>query len=464
MLPVVALIGRPNVGKSTLFNLLTRSRDAVTADLPGVTRDRHYGVCHGNERDFIVVDTGGLAGTGDTLTQHTERQVAQAVAEADLVVLLVDARDGLLPRDEDILKDLRRQGRSLLLVVNKVDGVDDNVAMAEFAALGLVDVLPVSATHNRGVRALLETLVPRLPPDTEPADDIDTGIRVAIVGRPNAGKSTLVNRLLGEDRVVVADEAGTTRDAIDVPLERDGRRYTLIDTAGIRRRARIEEDVEKVSVVKAMQSIAAARVALVLIDARENVAEQDLKLIGKVLEEGRALVVAVNKWDDLSTYQREQCQRELDRRLTFVRWARCIHISALHGSGVGAVMDAVAAAHDAAEREMTSASLTRTLEQACAQHQPPMVRGHTPKLRYAHPGGKHPPTVVIHGNRTGHIGAAYRRYLENVVRKQYRLQGTPVRIELRDGDNPWAGKRNELTERQRRKRQRLMRHSKKRRR
>ncbi|HEX7338706.1 MAG TPA: ribosome biogenesis GTPase Der [Rhodanobacteraceae bacterium] len=465
MLPVVALVGRPNVGKSTLFNVLTRSRDALVIDLPGVTRDRHYGVCHLDERAFMVVDTGGLADDEVGLDALTAQQVRLAIEEADVVVLLVDARAGLMPRDADIIKDLRRTGKPVLLAVNKTDGLDETVALADFAATGFAGALPLSAAHNRGTQALVDALLPLLPDDADVAVDesVDLGVRVAIVGRPNAGKSTLINRLLGEDRLVVSDVAGTTRDPIHVPLERDGHRYTLIDTAGVRRRARVDGAVEKISVIKTMQSMAAAQVAVVMIDARENLAEQDLTLIGHALKEGRALVIAVNKWDDMSAYDREQCQKALDRRLDFVPWAKRVFISALHGSGLRELMHAIVRAHASATCDMTSSQLTRTLEQAYASYQPPLVRGHTPKLRYAHPGGHNPPTIVIHGSRTKHIAPAYRRYLENVYRKRYRLEGTPVRIEFRDSDNPFAGRKNELTESQKRKRQRMLKHVKKRR-
>lgn len=464
MLPVVALVGRPNVGKSTLFNILTRSRDALVVDLPGVTRDRHYGTCHLDAAPFAVIDTGGLTDDEQGLDALTARQVRLAMDEADVVVLMVDARDGLLPRDHDILDGLRRSGKPMLLAVNKTDGLDEAVALSEFSALGVADVLALSAAHNRGTQGLLEALRPLLPEDTTPdADaDADAGIRVAIVGRPNAGKSTLVNRLLGEDRVVVSEVAGTTRDSIRVPLLRDGTRYTLIDTAGVRRRARVDEQVEKISIIKTLQSIAQAQVAVVMIDARENLADQDLTLIGHVLEEGKALVIAVNKWDDMPAYDREQCRRMLDRRLGFVDWAKPVFLSALHGSGLRELMRAIDHAHAAAMREMTSSQLTRTLEKAYASYQPPLVRGHAPKLRYAHPGGHNPPTIVIHGTRTKHIAPAYRRYLENTFRKRYRLQGTPVRIEFRDSDNPYAGRRNELTDSQKRKRKRMIRNAKRR--
>ncbi|NII10943.1 ribosome biogenesis GTPase Der [Oleiagrimonas sp. C23AA] len=463
MLPVVALVGRPNVGKSTLFNALTRSRDALVADLPGVTRDRHYGICRLADRPFVLVDTGGLSGDEDGIDALTAQQVRLAIEEASVLVMVVDARDGLLAHDHSILDELRRTGKPLLVVVNKTDGVDIDGALAEFAAFGIEHTLPLAAAHNRGTEHLLETIVPLLPEaEEEVIDEDDDSIRVAILGRPNAGKSTLVNRLLGEDRLIVSDLAGTTRDAISVKLERDGRRYTLIDTAGVRRRARIEEAVEKFSVIKTLQAISAAQVCVVLVDARENLSDQDLTLIGHVLEQGRALVIAANKWDGMEPYDREQCQRALERRLEFVGWARRVFISAKHGSGLRELMQAVGRAHASANKRMTSSDLTRTLEKAYESYQPPLVRGHAPKLRYAHPGGVNPPTVVIHGSRTKHIADAYRRYLENTFRRRYKLEGTPIRIEFRDGENPYAGRKNELTESQQRKRQRMIRNAKRR--
>ena len=464
MLPVIALVGRPNVGKSTLFNALTRSRDALVADMPGVTRDRHYGVCRTGERPFVVVDTGGLSGVEDGIDALTAQQVRLAIDEAQVLVFVVDARDGLLPQDRYIVDELRRSGKPIIVGVNKTDGLDEENALAEFAGFGIAITLPLSAAHNRGTEDLIAAALPLLPEDVheELAPD-DAGIRVAIVGRPNAGKSTLINRLLGEDRLIVSDVAGTTRDPIRVPLERDGKRYTLIDTAGVRRKARVEEGVEKFSVIKTLQSMAAAQVVVVMIDARENLADQDLTLIGHAIDEGRALVIAVNKWDGMDTYQREQCQRALERRLVFVNWAKQVFISALHGSGLRELMRAIVRAHSSATRELGSSDLTRTLERAYESYQPPLVRGHAPKLRFAHPGGSNPPTIVIHGSRTKHIAPAYRRYLENFFRQRYKLEGTPIRIDFRDGDNPFAGKKNVLTEGQQRKRQRMIREMKRRR-
>lgn len=464
MLPVIALVGRPNVGKSTLFNALTRSRDALVADMPGVTRDRHYGVCRTGERPFVVVDTGGLSGVDEGLDALTAQQVRLAIEEAQVLVFVVDARDGLLPQDRSILDELRRSGKPIIVGVNKTDGLDLHNALAEFVVFGISQTLPLSAAHNRGTEELIAAVLPLLPEDAheELGPERDQGIRVAIVGRPNAGKSTLINRLLGEDRLIVSDVAGTTRDPIRVPLERDGKRYTLIDTAGVRRKARVEEAVEKFSVIKTLQSMAAAQVVVVMIDARENLSDQDLTLIGHVLDEGRALVIAINKWDGMDTYQREQCQRALERRLVFVDWAKQVFISALHGSGLRELMRAIVRAHTAATRELGSSDLTRTLERAYESYQPPLVRGHAPKLRFAHPGGNNPPTIVIHGSRTKHIAPAYRRYLENFFRQRYKLEGTPIRIDFRDGENPYAGKKNVLTEAQQRKRQRMIREMKRR--
>nr|WP_255682947.1 ribosome biogenesis GTPase Der [Dyella sp. 2HG41-7] len=463
-MPVIALVGRPNVGKSTLFNALTRSRDALVADMPGVTRDRHYGICRIGARPFVVVDTGGLSGVEEGLDALTAQQVRLAISEAQALVFVVDARDGLLPQDRSILAELRRSGKPIIAAINKTDGLEVQDALAEFSSFGIAQTLPLSAAHNRGTEELIGSVLSLLPEDVheELAPDDNDSIRVAIVGRPNAGKSTLINRLLGEDRLIVSDVAGTTRDPIRVPLERDGKRYTLIDTAGVRRRARVEEAVEKFSVIKTLQSVAAAQVVVVMIDARENLADQDLTLIGHVLDEGKALVIAVNKWDDMDPYQREQCQRALERRLGFVEWAKQVFISALHGSGLRELMRAIVRAHVSATRELTTSDLTRTLERAYEGYQPPLVRGHAPKLRFAHPGGSNPPTVIIHGSRTKHIAPAYRRYLENFFRQRYKLEGTPIRIDFRDTENPFAGKKNVLTEGQQRKRQRMIREMKRR--
>ena len=460
MLPVVALVGRPNVGKSTIFNVLTRSRDALVHDQPGVTRDRHYGYCRQSTKPFVVVDTGGIADTDEGLAGLTTRQVETAIGEADVVVFVVDARQGLLPSDEAILARLRRTSRPLLLAVNKVDGLDELGAVAEFARFGFAKSLPLAASHGRGMPQLYAALDALLP-EAEPEPDAEhEGMRVAIVGRPNVGKSTLVNRLIGEDRLIVSDVAGTTRDSIRVPMERDGKRYTLIDTAGVRRRSKVEDVIEKFSVIKTLQSIEAANVVVMLLDANEGVTDQDSGLIGHVLDAGRALVIAVNKWDGLKTYDRDQCRKSLERKLEFVAWAPRVTISALHGSGIGELMKAVNRAYSAANRKLTSSELTKSLEVAIEAYQPPLVRGHAPKLRYAHPGGSNPPTIIMHGSRTAHLADSYRRYLENYFRKRFKLDGTPVRIIFRDGENPYADKKNVLTEGQKRSRQRVIRNAK----
>jgi len=463
MLPLVALVGRPNVGKSTLFNALTQSRDALVADLPGLTRDRHYGICRLLEQPFLVVDTGGLGGDDEGLAGLTARQAEAAIDEAAIVVLVVDAREGAVAQDETVLAFIRRRGKQVLLAVNKTDGLDETEALAEFAHFGVQPALPLAASHRRGIDDLLETLEPLLPPDEDAAaaqDDPDR-IRLAIVGRPNVGKSTLVNRLLGEERMIASEIAGTTRDSISVDLERDGRRYRLIDTAGIRRRARVEEMVEKISVIKALQSIAASQVVVVMLDGSEGVTDQDSTVLGHVLEAGRALVVAVNKWDGLDTYQRDQIRKELDRKLSFVAYAETVFISAKHGSGLRELLRAVHRAFASATRSFSTSEVTRALEMAYTAHQPPVVRGRTAKLRFAHPGGSNPPTFIIHGNRIATLPVHYKRYLENFFRERFKLVGTPLRMEFREGENPYKDKHNVLTERQTRKKQRLMRHVRK---
>ncbi|MEE4298763.1 MAG: ribosome biogenesis GTPase Der [Pseudomonadales bacterium] len=460
---VIALVGRPNVGKSTLFNRLTRSRDALVADFPGLTRDRQYGLARLEDGPCIVIDTGGLSGEEAGIDEAMAKQTLQAVEEADLVVFMVDARSGLSAGDTLIADRLRRMGRDALLVLNKVDGVGDDAALAEFAELGFPDTFPVSAAHGRGMRGLLAAIAERLPGEAEDADAaMIRGIAIGVVGRPNVGKSTLVNRMLGEDRVVVYDEAGTTRDSIYIPYDRDGEPFTLIDTAGVRRRGRIGEAVEKFSVVKTLEAIDRASVVVLVVDAREGLVEQDLHLLGTVLEHGRAIVLAVNKWDGLAPDVRDRVRRELDRKLDFAPWMRVHFISALHGSGVGGLYDAVREADAAASVDLPTPKLTAALETAVREHSPPLRHGRRIKLRYAHQGGSRPPVIVVHGTQTEHLPAAYRRFLENRFRQVFGLVGTPIRVELKSGANPYAGRRNKLTPRQEKKRKRLMRHVKKR--
>jgi GTP-binding protein len=465
MLPLVALVGRPNVGKSTLFNVLTRTRDALVHDEPGVTRDRHYGVCRiDGARPFVVVDTGGIAGEDEGLAGATAKQARAAAEEADLVLFVVDAREGATALDDDILQWLRRSGRPAILVVNKIDGVDPQAALAEFARYGIADVFTVSSAHRQGIGPLAEAVQARLPErgSAQAPDDDPERIRVAFVGRPNVGKSTLVNRILGEERMIASEVPGTTRDSISVDIERDGRKYRLIDTAGLRRRSRVEEAVEKFSAVKTLQAIEQCQVAVVLIDASEGVTEQDASVLGAVLDAGRALVVAVNKWDGLSAYQREQTGAMLSRRLSFVPWAEVVRISALHGSGLRELFRAIHRAHASATRQFSTSEVTRALEAAIQASPPPAVRGHAPKLRYAHPGGENPPTIVVHGNRLRALPESYHRYLENFFRKRFRLVGTPVHFVFKEGDNPFKDRKNELTERQIKRRRRLMRFVKRR--
>lgn len=462
MLPSVALVGRPNVGKSTLFNALTRSRDALVHDQPGVTRDRHYGFCRLDpERPFVLVDTGGIAGQEEGLAGATARQARAAAEEADLVLFVVDGREGPSSLDDEILAWLRRSDRSSVLVVNKIDGVDTQAALAEFARYGISEVLLVSSAHRRGLDELLDAVLARLPrPEAEELPEDPERVRVAFIGRPNVGKSTLVNRLLGEERMIASDVPGTTRDAIAVDLDRDGRKYRLVDTAGLRRRGKVEEAVEKFSAIKTLQAIEQCQVAVLLLDASEGVTDQDASILGEVLDAGRALVVAVNKWDGLSTYQREQVEGALVRRLVFAEWAERVFISALHGSGLRELFAAIRRAHASATRSFSTAEVTKALETAYASFPPPVVRGHVAKLRYAHPGGENPPTFIVHGTRLRTLPDSYKRYLENFFRKRFKLVGTPVRFEFREGSNPYEGKKNEPTQRQIQRKRRLLRHVK----
>lgn len=464
MLPLVALVGRPNVGKSTIFNALTRTRDALVHDQPGVTRDRHYGVCRLDaERPFAVVDTGGLSGEEIGLAGATAKQARAGVEEADLVVFVVDAREGLAALDREIIGWLRKTGKPLVLAVNKTDGLVESDCMAEFAKFGIADALPLAASHQRGVPDLVELVQSRLPADRDLSvlEDDPKRIRVAFVGRPNVGKSTLVNRMLGEERMIASDVPGTTRDSIAVDLERDGKLYRLIDTAGLRRRGKVEEAVEKFSAFKTLASIEHCQVAVVLVDGTEGITDQDATVLGHVLEAGRGLVVAVNKWDGLSTYEREQNRVLLERKLAFAPWAERITISALHGSGLRELFKAVHRAHASVTKAFGTSEINRALEVAYESNPPPTVRGHAPKMRYGHSGGNTPPTFIVHGSRLKGLPESYRRYLENFFRKRFKLIGTPVRFEFREGDNPYEGKKNALTERQVAKRRRLMRFSKK---
>jgi len=437
MLPVIALVGRPNVGKSTLFNVLTGTRDAIVADVPGLTRDRQYGFGRVGPVPYVVIDTGGLIEKATGLEAQMRAQTERAVAEADRLIFVTDARAGLSPEDHFVARELRRSGKPVSLALNKAEGLDADIAGADFHALGLGEPYAVSASHSQGCESLMEHVLEGFTPQL--ADTAESGaIRIAIIGRPNVGKSTLVNRLLGEERVIASEQPGTTRDSILVPFERDGRQFLLIDTAGVRRRARVEDVVERASVAKTLQAIDEAHVVILVLDAHDTVAEQDASVLGLALERGRALIIAVNKWDGIPAEQRAEIQRQLSLKLDFVPFAPLFFISARHGTGVGELMQSTVRAYEAAMRTLPTKELTRTLEHALSMHQPPLVRGRRIKLRYAHQGGRNPPRIVIHGNQTDSVPEAYTRYLANLFRKTYDLFATPVVIEYRTDANPYA--------------------------
>lgn len=441
MKPTLVLVGRPNVGKSTLFNRLTRTRDALVADKPGLTRDRHYGIGRVGTRDYIVVDTAGFDPVAKSGIMHEMAlQAEQAIAEADVLLFLVDGRGGLTPHDEEIATRLRRSGRPVHLVVNKAEGMNRGLVGAEFHALGLGEPVPISAAHGDGVRELIECVLTPFAPDDEPDEVEDRAPSIAIVGRPNVGKSTLVNTLLGEDRVIAFDLPGTTRDAIAIPFERGGRRYTLIDTAGLRRRGKVFEAVEKFSVIKTLQAIEKANVVVLVLDASQDISDQDAHIAGFIVDAGRALVVAVNKWDAVDSYRRELVKQDIARKLGFLAFARTHFISALTGSGAAAVMKSVDAAYAAATSNLSTPRLTRTLQAAVAKQAPPRHGVFRPKLRYAHQGGSNPPVVVIHGAALDHVPASYVRFLERTFMEAFKLQGTPLRIQFKTAHNPYAGK------------------------
>lgn len=443
MKPVIALVGRPNVGKSTLFNRLTGTRDAIVADFAGLTRDRHYGNGRIGRREFIVIDTGGFepdAGEG-SIFREMARQTRQAVAESDAVVFVVDARAGMSAQDHDIANYLRRLGKPCLLVANKAEGMTQGAQFVEFFELGLGEVVPVSAAHGQGVRSMIEAAlerIPGLPPEDEEAPEAETGvIRLAVAGRPNVGKSTLINAWLGEERLVAFDMPGTTRDAIRVPFERGGQKFELIDTAGLRRKGKVFEAIEKFSVVKTLQAIESAHVVLLLLDATQGVTDQDAHIAGYILESGRAVVLAINKWDAVDAYQREQIERQIETRLVFLKFASMHLISAKKRQGLAPVWKSIAQAHASAMRKMPTPVLTRLLAEAVAFQAPPRSGGGRPKMRYAHQGGMNPPVIVVHGNALDRVPDAYTRFLEGRFRKAFDLVGTPMRIEYRTADNPF---------------------------
>lgn len=444
MKPVIALVGRPNVGKSTMFNQMTRTRAALVADYAGLTRDRQYGSAEHEGRDFIVIDTGGLTGERGGIEALMQDQAWAAIEEADCVVFLVDARAGLTVADQEIAEKLRRSSKPIQLVVNKVDGVDESLVQAEFARMGLGEPVFTTASHGRGISTLWDAVLVKLADklavmDEEPAYDEKT-IRVALIGRPNVGKSTLTNRLLGEERVLAFDQPGTTRDSIYIPFEQNGKSYTLIDTAGVRRRARVNEMIEKFSIVKTLQAIEAANVVILVCDAHEGISEQDQHLLGFIHDRGRALVIAINKWDNMTDYARAEVKRQIDLKLDFINYAEMHFISALHGTGVGHLFESVDKAYLAAMRDISTNVLTRSLEAAVFAHQPPLVHGRRIKLRYAHQGGSNPPIIVIHGKQTDRLPGNYSRYLEGWFRREFQLMGTPIRLEFRTDSNPYEGK------------------------
>ncbi len=461
MRPVIAIMGRHNVGKSTLFNRLTRSRDALVADAPGLTRDRIYGAASHRGRAYLAVDTGGLSDDPCGLGGLVTEQALRAAQEADLVLFVVDAREGLTGRDQSIAIRLRSLGRPIQVVVNKAEAIEDDSAIAEFHSLGLGQPVAVSSAHGQGMDTLLDLAFEALPRMETSADEDGPhlpGVKIAVVGRPNAGKSTLVNRILGEKRVLVYDQPGTTRDSVFVPFRRHQKDYVLIDTAGIRRRARVSEAIEQFSVIKTLRAIERAHVVVLVIDATESVTGQDAALLGMIAESGRGLVIAINKWDGLGPDRRAHVQKEADRRLRFLDYAAIHTISARHGSGVGNLFASIDLAYASAFIDVPPATLTRIVEQAVALNPPPLIQGRRIKLRYAHLGGHNPPRVLIHGNRGEHVPSSYRRYLERSIREALGLQGTPLCIEFRQGDNPFKGRHNPLTRRQALKRKRLLRH------
>ena len=461
MIPVIALVGRPNVGKSTLFNRLTRSQDALVADFPGLTRDRQYGDATFENKSFIVVDTGGIGVDDVAIDALMSKQSEFALDEADIIFFLVDGRAGLSSVDQSIAVRLRKINKPIYLIVNKTDGLDEEVVCADFQSLGLPDVYGISASHGRGLQPLLQAVTETFEPKTE-LDIQENAIKIAFAGRPNVGKSTLINRILGEERVVVYDMPGTTRDSIAIPFERDEQHYVLIDTAGVRRRSRVGEKIEKFSVIKTLQSIKESHVCLMLFDAKDGLTDQDLHLLGFIIDSGKALVIAVNKWDGLPEDQKEQVRQELSRRLQFVQFAKIRFISALQGSGVGTLFKDIMQAYKSATQVISTPQVTRLLQDLVAKHTPPLVNGRRIKMRYAHAGGQNPPLIVIHGNQLESLPDSYKRYLSKGFTEHLGLVGTPLKIEFKSSANPFKDRKNKLNERQIKRKRRLMKHVKKR--
>jgi GTP-binding protein len=464
MKSVIAIVGRPNVGKSTLFNFLTKSRDALVADRPGVTRDRQYGFGNYQGREFILVDTGGL-GRNDKDSENISNLISDqsllAIEEADVLIWLVDGRDGLTSEDEHLAEVLRPMCDRIFLTANKTEGLDTDIVLADFYRIGFGDPFAISAKRGTGVHKLMDEVIRQLPVETEDEDQTEHGLRITVLGRPNVGKSTLTNRILGEERMLTFNQPGTTRDSIAIPFERDGMPYTLIDTAGIRRRSKINDAIEKFSVVKSLQAIDSTQIVVLVLDAHEAITEQDASLLGLIVDSGKALIIAVNKWDGLEASERTRIKAQLDRKLGFIDYA-CIHfISALHGSGVGKLFVSINKISKSISIEPAASKVTAILQQAVQAHSPPLVHGRRIKLRYAHIGGRDPIRIIVHGNQTDRVPQSYRRYLSNLMRKELKLVGTPVLIDFKQGDNPYKDRKNILTNRQIEKRRRLMRHVKK---
>ncbi len=464
MKSVIAIVGRPNVGKSTLFNFLTKSRNALVADRPGVTRDRQYGFGNYQGREFILVDTGGL-GRNDKDSENISNLISDqsllAIEEADVLIWLVDGRDGLTSEDEHLAEVLRPMCDRIFLTANKTEGLDADIVLADFYRIGFGDPFAISAKRGAGVHKLMDEVIKQLPVETEASDQTEHGLRITVLGRPNVGKSTLTNRILGEERMLTFNQPGTTRDSIAIPFERDGTPYTLIDTAGIRRRSKINDAIEKFSVVKSLQAIDSTQIVVLVLDAHEAITEQDASLLGLIVDSGKALIIAVNKWDGLEASERTRIKAQLDRKLGFIDYA-CIHfISALHGSGVGKLFVSINKISKSISIEPAASKITAILQQAVQAHSPPLVHGRRIKLRYAHIGGRDPIRIIVHGNQTDRVPQSYRRYLSNLMRKELKLVGTPVLIDFKQGDNPYKDRKNILTNRQIEKRRRLMRHVKK---
>ncbi|QEY51517.1 ribosome biogenesis GTPase Der [Legionella longbeachae] len=460
MIPVIALVGRPNVGKSTLFNKLTKTQDALVADYPGLTRDRQYGQAQHDDKHYIVVDTGGIGVDDIAVDSLMSKQSEIALHEADIVLFLVDGRDGLTGIDEKIATNLRKLNKKVHLVVNKTEGLDDDIACADFQSLGITSIHSISSSHGTGIRTLLDDILSPFVPQCEKVEEMHA-IKIAFAGRPNVGKSTLINRILGEERVVVYDMPGTTRDSIAIPFARDNQQYVLIDTAGVRRKSRIDEKIEKFSVIKTLKAIEESNVCLQLLDANEGITDQDMNLLGFIIESGKALVIAVNKWDGLDEEHKEKIKSELSRRLHFANFAKIRFISALHGSGVGNLFKDINEAYTSAIQSFSTPKLTRLLQDLSTKHTPPCVNGRRIKLRYAHLGGHNPPVIVIHGNQLADLPDSYKRYLNNEFIRHLGLVGTPLKLEFKGGMNPFAEKKNKLSQRQVNKKRRLMSHIKK---